>query len=169
MNLEEKSVRGTSASCGEDTTHQENQKFRFPGFCDKIGISGFPGGSYPHHKKPTFPGRTFLQKMRSGDQVGLGSLPGADGFPVRKHSEMASHFFLQRHFLMKSRKLDQYSSEKQRSSAFEQSISELRPIPPKTSAVALSWFIVIINQPPSQRTSAPRKYSFLGARWCSCF
>ena len=26
----------------------------------KIGIYGFPGGSYPHHKKPTFPGRITL-------------------------------------------------------------------------------------------------------------
>ena len=25
------------------------------------------------------------------------------------------------------------------------------------------------NQPPSQRNGAPRKYSFLGARWCSCY
>ena len=42
------------------------------------------------------------------------------------------------------------------------------PVLPSYPAESTVIF-AINNQPPSQRTGAPPKYSFLGARWCSCY
>ena len=65
--------------------------FREIGFVTKIGFLVFLVGRIPNTRNLRSLDGRFLQSQ-SGDQAGLSLLPGADGFSVRKHSEMARPF-----------------------------------------------------------------------------
>ena len=151
MNLEEILVRNLVTKSGRASLPAKPeipisvQKFRFR---TEIGNYGFAGRDARPLVVPKF-------RTKISSRFIIGSMPiqvhgrAYLDFPcenIQTHFSVRPFCFCNGFFWTESRKLDQYSSENLRSSSFEWSNCELRPISPPALAVASSWPIDIINK-----------------------